>query len=37
MKPEVRIAVGKLLQTSGKLLNPADKAVLQKALDFYKE
>lgn len=37
MSPEVRIAIGKLLQESGKLLNPADKKILEDALNTYKE
>jgi hypothetical protein len=37
MKPEVRIAIGKLLQTSGHLINPADKKILQDALEAYKK
>lgn len=37
MKPEVRIALGKLLQESGKLLNPADRKILQDAYDSYQE
>ena len=36
MKPEVRIALGKLLQESGSLLKAEDKVILQKALDDYK-
>jgi len=36
MKPEVRIVIGKLLQTSGRLLNSVDVKILQDALDIYK-
>ncbi len=36
MSPEVRIAVGKLLQKAGHLISPADKAIFQNALDNYK-
>lgn len=37
MKPETRIALGKLLQTSGNLINPADRKILEEALNIYKE
>lgn len=37
MKPEVRIAIARLLESSGNLLDPVDKAVLQSALDNYSE
>lgn len=34
VKPEVRVAIGKLLKESGNLLSPADKATMQKILNF---
>ncbi len=37
MKPEVRVAIGKLLQTSGHLLNPEDKQILANAIRTYQE
>ena len=35
MSPQVRIALGKLLQTSGHLLNPADKKIIENAIRIY--
>jgi len=37
MKPEIRIQLGKLLQKSGKLLNPEDKKILENAIKTYSE
>lgn len=37
MKPEIRVQLGKLLQKSGHLLNPEDKAILENAIKTYNE
>jgi hypothetical protein len=37
MSPELRIALGKLLQQSGHLMNPGDKEIIQKAIIQYGE
>lgn len=37
MKPEIRVQLGKLLQKSGHLLNPEDKAILENAIKTYSE
>ena len=37
LKPEVRIAIGKLLQEAGHLLNPEDKKILENAIKTYQE
>lgn len=35
MNPELRILLGRLLKTSGHLINPADKRMIQKAIKLY--
>ena len=35
MSPQVRIALGKLLQTSGHLLNPVDRKIIENAIKTY--
>jgi hypothetical protein len=37
MSPEMRIALGQLLQKAGNLINPADKNIIQKAIIQYGE